>query len=155
MIEWNRALKSARFISFPQTSKGGIMKRLSFLVGVIITAIGILGIAAPAVLLEAMRLAQTQIGLYVVSALRVVFGLVLIGAAAASRLPKTLRVLGALIIIAGIITPFFGVERTRAIINWWSAQGTAFMRCWAVLAAIFGLFIIYAVTTRRQTAYKK
>lgn len=128
------------------------MKWLSFLVGLIIAGIGILGIAAPTVLLDGMRFAQTQVGLYVVAALRIVFGLVLIGAAAASRLPKTLRVLGVFMIVAGIITPFFGVERTRAIIDWWSAQGTTFMRTWAVLAVIFGLFIIYAVATRRQTA---
>jgi hypothetical protein len=128
------------------------MKCLSFLVGLIIAAIGILGMAAPTVLLDGMRFAQTQVGLYVVAALRVAFGLVLIGAAAGSRLPKTLSILGALIIVAGIITPFFGVERTRAIIDWWSAQGTTFMRGWAVLAVILGLFIIYAVATRRQTA---
>lgn len=128
------------------------MKGLSFLFGLIITAIGILGMAAPTVLLDWVRFAQTHVGLYVVVALRVVFGLVLIGASFGSRLPKTLRVLGALIIVAGIITPFFGVERTRAIIDWWSAQGTTFMRGWAVLAVIFGLFIIYAVAARRRKA---
>jgi hypothetical protein len=128
------------------------MKWLSFLVGLIIAAIGIVGMAAPTVLLDGMRFAQTQVGLYVVAALRVAFALVLIGAAAASRLPKTLGFLGAFIIVVGIITPFFGVGRSRAIIDWWSAQGTTSMRVWAVLAVIFGLFIIYAVATRRQTA---
>jgi hypothetical protein len=127
------------------------MKRLSFLVGLIIAAIGILGMTAPTVLLDGMRFAQTQVGLYVVAAVRVAFGLVLIGAATASRLPKTLRVIGAFSIVAGIITPFFGVERTRAIIDWWYAQGTTFLRGWAVLPVIFGLFIIYAVATRRRT----
>jgi hypothetical protein len=127
------------------------MKRLSFLVGLIIAAIGILGMTAPTVLLDGMRFAQTQVGLYFVAAVRVAFGLVLIGAATASRLPKTLRVIGAFSIVAGIITPFFGVVRTRAIIDWWSAQGTTFLRGWAVLPVILGLFIIYAVATRRRT----
>jgi hypothetical protein len=47
------------------------------------------------------------------------------------------------------MTPFFGVERTQAILDWWSAQGTAFARTWAAFALILGLFIVYAVTPRR------
>jgi hypothetical protein len=126
------------------------MRWLAFLVGLIIAALGVLGIAAPTVLLDVTAFALTQVGLYVAAALRVAFGLVLIAAAAASRLPRTLRILGALIVVAGVITPFFGHERARAVVDWWSAQGPSFMRGWAVLAVIFGLFIIYAVFPRRS-----
>ncbi|WP_171011849.1 hypothetical protein [Pseudomonas sp. 2FE] len=38
-----------------------------------------------------------------------------------------------------------------AIAEWWSAHGT-FMRACAALPVIFGFFIIYAVTPRRQAA---
>jgi hypothetical protein len=133
-------------------SNGYAMRWLAILVGLIIAALGILGIAAPTTLLDATGFALTKTGLYVAAALRVVFGLVLIAAAAASRLPKTLRVLGALIVVAGVITPFFGLERARAMVDWWSAQGPLFMRAWAALAVIFGLFIVYAVTPRRPAA---
>lgn len=132
------------------------MKWLASLVGLTIAAIGVLGLVAPTVLLDAFRSAQTGLGLYVVAAVRVAFGLFLIGAAAASRLPRTLRVLGVVIIVAGIMTPFVGVERTRAILDWWSAQGTTFMRSWAVIALLLGLFILYAIaphrTLKRRTA---
>ena len=128
------------------------MRWLAFFVGLIIAALGILGIVAPTVLLELAAFALTQFGLYVAGALRVAFGLVLIAAAAASRLPWTLRILGALIVVAGVITPFFGVERARAMVDWWSAQGLIFMRGWAALAVIFGFFIIYAVAPRRVAA---
>ena len=126
------------------------MRWLAFAFGLVITAIGIVGMANPTLLLDATRFAQTSVGLYIVAAIRVVFGFVLIAAAAASRAPRTLRILGAFIVVAGIITPFFGVERTRAFVEWWSAQGTAFMRTWTALAVIFGLFTIYAVTPRRS-----
>jgi NO-binding membrane sensor protein with MHYT domain len=125
------------------------LRWFAVLVGLIISAIGILGMAAPTVLLDATRFAQTQVGLYVAAAVRVAFGVALIGAAAASRMPRTLRIAGAVVVVAGIITPFFGVERTQAILDWWSAQGTAFTRTWAAFALIFGLFIIYAATPRR------
>jgi hypothetical protein len=94
-------------------------------------------------------LAPGRGGLTAASSGRVAFGLALIGAAAASRLPKTLRILGAFIVVAGIVTPFSGVERTQAIVDWWAAQGTTFMQGWAAFALIFGLFIVYAVTPRR------
>jgi hypothetical protein len=128
------------------------MRWLAFVVGSIMAALGILGIVAPTLLLSVAAFALTEVGLYVAAALRVAFGLVLIAAAAASRFPRTLRILGALIVIAGIITPFFGVERARAMVDWWSAHGPTFMRGWAALAVIFGLFIIYAVGPRRDVA---
>ena len=78
------------------------MRWLAFLIGLIIAALGILGIAAPTVLLDVTAFALTQVGLYVAAALRVAFGLVLIAAAAASRLPRTLRILGALIVVGSI-----------------------------------------------------
>ena len=93
--------------------------------------------------------ALTYVGLYVAAAVRVVFGLVLTAAASASRLPKTLRILGVLMVVAGIITPVFGVERARAVVDWWSAQGPAFMRAWAALAVVMGLVIVFAVAPRR------
>jgi hypothetical protein len=70
-----------------------------------------------------------------------------------ARTPKLLRVLGAFIIVAGAVTPFFGVERTRALFVWWSMQGLLFTRAWAMVAVAFGLFIVYTVTPpRRSTA---
>jgi len=118
--------------------------------GLVMIAIGMIGMAEPALLLEATTFARTALGLYVVAALRVVFGGVLIGAAPASRMPGTLRILGAFMVLAGIATPFIGVEGVDAIVAWWSAQGAVFMRAWAGLAVLFGVFVIYAVAPRRR-----
>jgi hypothetical protein len=125
------------------------MRWFAVLVGLVIAAFGILGIAAPTVLLEVAAFALTQAGFYVAAALRIAFGLVLIAAAAGSRLPRTLRTLGALFVVAGIVTPIIGVERARALVHWWSSHGSGFTRVWAVLPAILGLFVIYAATPRR------
>jgi len=126
------------------------MRWFACLVGLLIAALGILGIVAPTILLAVAAFAVTQLGLYVAAALRVAAGVILVGAAAGSRLPRTLRVLGALVVIAGVITPFFGVDRARAMVDWWSAQGLLVMRGWAALPMLFGLFIIYAVAPRRR-----
>ena len=128
------------------------MRWLAVLIGLIIASLGILGMAAPAVLLDATAFALTQTGLYVAAVLRVAFGLVLFLAAPVSRLPRTMRILGALIVLAGVMTPFFGVERARAIVDWWTVQGPLFMRAWAAIAVVLGLLIIYAFAPRRLAA---
>lgn len=69
----------------------------------------------------------------------------LVVAAPTSRTPTTLRVLGVVIIVGGLVTPLIGVERARMIVAWWATQGSAFLRVWAGVALVVGLFLIYAV----------
>jgi len=122
---------------------------VALLVGLFIVAVGMLGVVAPHGLLTAVRSILTPLGLYLVAALRVAIGVVLVLVAPSSRVPKVLRILGVIIFVAGLITPFFGVDRARAMLDWWSAQGAAFMRLWAGLAVAFGAFVVYAVAPRR------
>jgi len=122
------------------------------IIGLLIAAMGILGIAAPSVPLQVAQSLLTPSALYIVAAVRVCFGLLLVWVAPGSRAPIALRVLGVLIVIAGVITPFFGVERSRAVVDWWSSQGAAFMRVGMGFAVVFGLAIVYAVAPRRRAA---
>ena len=128
------------------------VKLIAMALGLIIAAFGILGIAAPSVLLEFGRSLQTTNALNIVAAVRVMFGAVLLWVAPGSRTPRILRVLGVLIIVAGLFTPFFGVERSRTMLDWWSTQGPLFTRAWAIVAVVFGLFIVYTVTSPRRSA---
>jgi hypothetical protein len=92
----------------------------------------------------------TPVGLYVIAAIRVAIGLVLMLVAPTSRVPRTLRVVGAVVLVAGLATPLFGVERTRAILDWESTQGTALTRVVAGLVLAIGGFIAFAVATGRR-----
>jgi hypothetical protein len=125
-------------------------------IGAITFAIGILGVVAPEVLLDFGRGVQTPVALYVIGALRVGLGLVLVRAARVSRAPVTFRVLGVFVIVKGVLTPLFGLEHTRAVLDWWSTHGnTAFLRAGAGIAAAFGLFLIFAMTPRRSPAERR
>ena len=128
------------------------MVLVALLVGLFIVAIGMFGVAAPHGLLTAIRFVLTPLGLYLVAALRVVFGVVLVLAAPSSRAPKVLRLLGFIMLVAGLTTPFFGVDRARAMLDWWAARGPAFMRLWAGFAVAFGALVVYAVAPRRHAA---
>jgi len=114
--------------------------------------VGLSGIVTPDSLLTVGRYVVTPVGLYVITALRIGIGLVLMLVAPSSRAPKTLRALGAVVFIAGLITPLFGLERTRAILDWETTQGTALLRVGAALAFAIGGFIAFAVAPRRRPA---
>ena len=113
-----------------------------------IAVLGAVGIFVPTVLLAVSRPFLTPAGLYAAAGVRIVLGTALFLAAPASRAPTTLRILGVVIVVAGVVTPLVGVDRARAIVEWWTGQGSAFMRLWAGMALMLGLFLAYAVTPR-------
>ena len=128
-----------------------VRKVVATIMGALICVIGLVGVAAPSLLLEFGQSLQTPAALYVVAAVRIVFGVVLVWVASASRMPSTLRVIGVVIIVLGLFTPLFGVERSQATLGWFSSQGPLFVQVVASVATIFGLFIIYAVNSRQET----
>lgn len=125
------------------------LKYLAVAMCALLSVVGLGVMVAPLTMAEVGRWMQTPGGLYGTAAVRIVMGAALVGVAPASRLPRTLRVIGALIILVGLLTPLFGVERARAVLDWWVAQGTTFMRVWALFPVAFGIFLIHAIVNPR------
>lgn len=125
------------------------MRLLTVLIGLFIMIVGVLGVAAPSLLLRVADYATTPIGLYVLAAVRIGIGLVLMRVASSSRAPKILRTLGAIGIAAGVFTAFVGVDRARAMVAWEISQGTTLIRVGALVAVVFGGLIVFAVSNRR------
>lgn len=124
----------------------------AMIVGLAIAGLGCVGLLAPSLLIEFGNSLLTETGLYIVAGVRVAVGLLLLFAARRSRMPRALRALGIVIIIAGLITPLFGVERSASMFNWLSAQGPALVRMVAIVAIALGAFIVYAANPRRRSA---
>jgi hypothetical protein len=108
-------------------------------------ALGVVGVASPARLIAFVRSWQSPTGVHTAAALRLLLGIALLVVAADSRTPDLLRVLGVLIIVAGIATALIGVERFRALLDWWAAQSPLVIRAWGGFAVAFGLLLVYAV----------
>jgi hypothetical protein len=119
------------------------MRLFGLVIGGLIILGGAIELAAPAMLLSLERSAITPAGLYAIAALRIAIGLVLVFAAPASRTPRTIRVLGIIVIIAGLTTPWFGVDRSRAVLDWWATAGPWFMRLVAVVPLVVGGFLVF------------
>ena len=72
------------------------MRFAAFLVALFALIVGIVGLVSPDSVMTVRRLYfSTPVGLYAAGAVRVAMGLVVILSAPASRAPKTLRALGA------------------------------------------------------------
>jgi len=131
------------------------VKNLAFVVALLILAVGAVGILVPSGLVWIAQHSVTSGVFYVIAAVRVAFGAVLISVASVTRTPKTLRVLGYLVLIAGIATALTGlvaIERARAIIEWWLQQGSGGVRLAGALVLALGGFVAYACAPARRAA---
>ncbi len=127
------------------------MKALVLVLGLLIASIGALGVIAPESLQAISRYTVTPLGLSLAAAARVAIGIILIRAAPASRLPRVLRVLGLIALVAGVITVFLGVGGASTILTWWSNQGPLLIRLWPALALIFGVLLVYSALSKTPT----
>ena len=50
------------------------------------------------------------------------------------------------------MTPLFGVERARAVLGWWSAQGPSFARIWGGFALAVGSSLVYLLLPKSGAA---
>lgn len=128
------------------------MKVLGWIVAVFILVTGAVVLVAPHLVMSVAAPLITVPGLYFAAAIRIAVGLVLLAAAAESRMPRTLRVLGGFVVLAGVATPFLGPDRARAIMDWWSAHGEDSMRFFGLIGMAVGALIAYALSGHHRHA---
>jgi hypothetical protein len=123
------------------------------LVAIFTIIVGMMGLIDPDSVTTVRRLYfATPVALYATVAVRVAMGLVLILYAPASRAPKTLRVLGAVMCMQALAATLLGPDRARAVLEWESIQGAALLRVGAAVALAVGSFLAFAVSGHVQRA---
>jgi len=128
------------------------MKSLAWLVALFVLAAGVADIVAPDMVLGLRSFIASQLGLLAVAVIRITMGVILIMAAPATRAPKPLQIVGALLLGAGLATPLFGVDRTKAVLEWEAAQGPALIRGLGVFVIALGGLLAFALTPRARAA---
>ena len=88
-------------------------------------------------------------------AVRIAMGLVVILCAPASRAPKTLRALGAVMCMQALAAILLGPDRARAVLEWETMPGTALLRVGAAVASAAGGFVAFAVSGHRPNLKAK
>ena len=119
------------------------MRLLGLTIGTLVILISAIGLAVPDLRLTLEGSLLTPAGLYAIAVLRIVIGLVFVFAAPTSRAPRTLRVLGVIVIIAGLTTPWFGVDRARAVLTWLASAGPLLIRLDAAVGIAIGVFLVH------------
>ena len=126
------------------------MRIAALLVALLTIVVGIGGLISPESGTDVRRLCfATPVRLYAAAAVRVVMGLVVILSATASRAPKTLRALGAVMCMQGLSATLLGPEHARTVLEWEARQGPTLLRVGAAVALAAGGFMAFAVTGQR------
>jgi hypothetical protein len=118
------------------------MRVLALVVAGVVVVLGVSGGVIPDIVIATGRHWASPFGLYAAAAFPVGAGLVLILAARESRAAGILRAIGAVVLVAGVVTLFSSVEAARARLDWEAAhvslfrvEGAAFVCLGALIAA--------------------
>ncbi len=128
------------------------MKNVAFVMGLVLVALGAAFFLAPSGVVRIVPTLLTPGAFSVAALVRVALGLLLIGVASASRAPRALRVIGYLIVVAGIgsaVMGFLAMERARALVEWWMVRGVL-VHVTGIPIMALGAFIAYACAPGRR-----
>lgn len=117
------------------------MRFLALAVAGVVVVFGVGGVVIPDIVIATGRHLVSPSGLYAAAAFRVGVGLVLILAARESRAPRILRAIGAVVLVTGVATSFFGVEAARVRLDW-EAVHVGFLRVEGVASIFLGGLIV-------------
>lgn len=124
-----------------------MIRYCALLFGLVIVCLGLLGLVAPDAFMIALKFFQAEHRIYIAAALRVLVGVVFFLAAADSRWPVAMRVVGVGVVILGFLTPVSTHPIPSVAWGWWS---TDFVRPWAFSTMSLGLFVVIAVAPPRE-----
>ena len=117
------------------------MKIIALLIAILMILLGLTGVLWPDGLMEVAKYSFTSTGIYVAAVVRIVMGALLFVAAPATRTPKTVRVIGLLIFVAGVATALMSAERAQLLKDWWLSHGADALRIAACFPLAVGFFL--------------
>ena len=88
--------------------------------------------------------------LWLVIGLRLGVGVLMWIAASASRTPRTLKALAALMILSGLSIPLLGIEGVRSIADWGGGLQPNVLRVVGLITVGFGSFIVWSLWPQRS-----
>lgn len=113
-------------------------------IGWMIVAEGLLGIARPHLLLTAVANWPSDLRLYITVGSRIVIVLLLFLAAPHCRFPRSTSAIGVITFVAGIVYAFLGASRLGTMIQFIATMPSETIQLIYILAVIFGAFLVYS-----------
>ena len=117
------------------------MRNVVLLIAALLIALGLTGVLYPEGLTGLVKYSFSPTGMIVVGIARIVVGLVLFLGARGSSIANAVRVIAALIIVAGIAGLFLSPERAQSLSSSFLENGPDRLRIIACFPLAVGLFI--------------
>jgi hypothetical protein len=128
------------------------MKAIALLIAALMVLLGLTGVLWPEGVMPLMLYSFSRGGIYAAAAIRIILGGLLFFAATPTRTPKTIRVVGLILVIAGIATALIPLDRAQSIKDWWVTRGPDTIRIVACFPLVAGIFIgLSALTKERKS----
>ena len=125
------------------------MNIIVVIVGWLILLLGLLGIASPHSLVNAVLGMSSATRFYVTVIVRIVAGIIFLFAARRCRVAWLVYLFGVIILLSGIVLLFLGAGRLDGIVNWFAARSDAGLRSAYGVDVIIGALLIFAGSKRR------
>ena len=120
------------------------MALLVVLFGVLITAMGGVGLAAPRWVVGGILSWKPRTRFYFAVGVRFAFGAALLLEASTCRFSAVIFALGAIALVAALVLALLGQRRVDSMFQWWLQRPMAVLRAWLAAAVLFGGFLVYA-----------
>jgi uncharacterized membrane protein len=120
------------------------MAFLVTLFGLIIAAVGVVGMMRPAQLFAGMLNWPAAVLLAVAVAVRLMLGIVFILAAPSCRFPRVMYALGIVALLAALVVLLLGPDGVRSLVQWCSRQPSLAVRAMYAATVLFGAFLVYS-----------
>jgi uncharacterized protein YjeT (DUF2065 family) len=117
------------------------MRMIVLVIAALLIALGLTGVLYPEGLTGLLKYSFSPTGIIVVGIARIVVGVLLFLAARGSSIANTVRVIAALIVVAGIAGLFLSPERAQSLASSFLENGPDRLRIIACLPLAVGLFI--------------
>jgi hypothetical protein len=124
------------------------MRKIVLFLAAVMILFGLTGVLYPEALMALAKYSVTAKGIYVIAAVRIIIGALLLITAGATRMPKTLRVIGGIMLVAGVATLFMSPQQAQGFVEGILARGVEFFRVAACLPLIVGLLAGGAALTK-------
>jgi hypothetical protein len=128
------------------------VKLIALVIAALLILFGLTGVLWPEGLLGLAKSSFTSTGIYVLAIVRMLLGILLLLAARATRTPKTVRVIGIIIFVAGVATALLNGERAQLLKDWMLERGPDFLRIAACFPLALGFFILVATLTKPRNS---
>ena len=127
---------------------------VAFCLTLFISIFVLFGLADPKSAIDKARGFVTPLGLYFGVMFRLALGLLLIGAANASRMPRTVKTFGVLSLIGGLFLLMIGIEGVTAWFTWWEARGIGTIRALMAISFTSFLFLTLVLTPSERETHR-